>query len=147
MVDARLPARWLTSAEIDALPDKAWRVFTFALMWSNENHTNGIIPLRALRFLHPDGVDADTLRTLRDAGLLVPSTEGALVIPDWTTRMGQETAEAILSRLEQNRLRQQRHRDSKRPIPEPVTRDVTRDVTRTPEERRGEARRGEDKTS
>lgn len=70
MADARLRAEWLGQMRFDDLSDAAWRVFTSALMWSIGNGTDGVIPRRYLRYLHPDGVIEESVRIeLVHAGL------------------------------------------------------------------------------
>lgn len=54
MTDTRWPEHWLTDPVMDALSDPAYRVFGNGLMWSVRAGTDGAIPGRALRFLHPD---------------------------------------------------------------------------------------------
>lgn len=143
MVDARLPGRWITDPRMDALSDRAWRTFTGALMWCNEAGTDGVVPQHSLRFLHPQGVDTKTLAELVDAGLFEPEGK-AVRVCEWVEN-GQELAETVRQRRQDNRDRQRRHRATKR---KPVTGDVTRDVTgeslRTGEERPGQERRGLD---
>jgi hypothetical protein len=133
MTDTRLPSSWLTSPIMDGLSDRAWRSFTGSLMWSNESGTDGVLPQRAARFFHPEGVDSSTLAELVDAGLWEPF-DGGLRIPGWT-ELGQEPASVIAQRRENNRIRQQNWRDKqsaelKKPPRQskPVTDDVTRYV-------------------
>ena len=63
MVDARLPARWLQMMQFDALSDEAWRVFTGGLMWCVANGTDGHVPARYLKVLHPGGVKPAACRS------------------------------------------------------------------------------------
>ena len=67
MVDARLPAEWLGLPRFDGLSDRAWRILTGAIMWSNAHGTDGEIPDRYTRMLHPDGDDQDAFRQLENA--------------------------------------------------------------------------------
>ena len=69
MTDARLPGRWLMNMKIAALSDRAWRVFTSALMWSTEQGTDGEIPPLALRFLYPADIPPSVIDELVNADL------------------------------------------------------------------------------
>lgn len=126
MTDARLPGRWLTDPTMDALSDRAWRTFTGGLMWSNEAGTDGLIPARALRFLHPRGVDGATASELVNAGLWEQGDD-SFTVPHWKKR-GQELASVVEQRREDNRLRQAAWRDKEKAKRKAVTRDVTPDV-------------------
>lgn len=127
MTDSRLPGRWLIDPVMDGLSDRAWRTFTGSLMWSNEAGTDGRLPKRAMRLLHPEGVDSATLRELVEAHLWEPS--GADVqIPDWDRRMGQALAATVERQRDLNRDRQAKHRAKQR-LPSRITNDITRDST------------------
>lgn len=135
MTDARLPGKWVTDPRMDELSDRAWRTFTGALMWSNEAGTDGLVPQKSLRFLHPLGVDSDTLIELVEAGLMEPADGGAVRVCDWVG-VGQELAEVVEERKAQARERQRKFREDqkrkqlKRGSPKPVLSDEGRDVTR-----------------
>lgn len=64
MTDARMPGRWLYDPALDGLSDRAWRTYVGSLMWSAEQGTDGHLPIRALRLLHPEGVDDTTAAEL-----------------------------------------------------------------------------------
>lgn len=134
MTDARLPGRWLTDPDFDALSDRLWRVHSSALMWSAEQGTDGLIPRRTLRLLHPEGAhpaDADALveRALWEA-------EGDdYRVSEWDRT--QSLAADVERKRELDRERKRRQRAK-----EPVTRDGMRDGTRE-SPRLGEARPGE----
>jgi len=138
MTDSRLPGRWLTDDTMDSLSDRAWRTFTGSLMWSNEQGTDGAIPARSLRFLHPLGVDPPTTDELVAARLWARTKTGVQV-RGWV-EMGQETAAKVQQRREANRLKSSRHRAKKGPA---YPGDVTGDVTGVDE---GQDRRGQDRT-
>ncbi len=140
MTDARLPGRWLGMMRMDSLTDREWRVFTGALMWSAENGTDGRIPRRYARTLHPDGEQLDALAGLVTAGLMTATGDGWELI-GWgesatgQSGLGQSLAEHVERNKANARERQRRHRaSSKAPA---VTRDVTRDV--------GQDRTGQDR--
>lgn len=126
MTDARLPGRWLTDPVMDGLSDRAWRTFTGALMWSNEAGTDGHVPARALRFLHPLGVDQATASEMVAAGLWTQG-EASFTVCDWKKR-GQELSSVVEQKREDNRLRQAAWREKERGRKKTVTRDVTPDV-------------------
>lgn len=135
MTDSRLPSRWLTNPDMDGLSDKAWRVFTLALMWANENGTDGAIPRRAYRFLHPDGVTDVEVAELVGAALIVETGDG-FTMPAWSTDLGQSSAASVRQARENHRERQKRYRDrqavesdSVSSSPTDETHNVTRHVT------------------
>ncbi|MDJ0337625.1 hypothetical protein [Cryobacterium sp. PH31-O1] len=136
MADARLQSHWLNNPEFDDLSDAAWRVLTGALMWSNGRGTDGIIPARYLRMLHPDGEQPEAFRQLEVAGLWIKTATGYQLI-EWVKLLGQSTADTVEHNKEMNRIKQQKWRDeqSKKAgktspsfTPTPSV-DVTDDVT------------------
>ena len=73
MTDARLPSRWLTDPDLDALTDRAWRVHTSALMWSAEQGTDAMEREKAFLFASEKGrrlaaIDAALRKLYRDPG-------------------------------------------------------------------------------
>ncbi|GAB3802453.1 hypothetical protein GCM10028798_19630 [Humibacter antri] len=144
MTDARLPSRWLTDAAVDGLSDRAWRTFTFSLMWCNESGTDGTIPRSAFRWLHPDGVDSATLGELVKARLWEPA-KADVRVPDWDTRMGQSTAAMVARQREGNakRSRQYRARQAAQMTKRDASRDPLRDASTGGQDRRGEDRQGQ----
>lgn len=146
MVDARLPARWLTDPRMDALSDRAWRTWTGTLMLGAEQMTDGVIGARSTRFVHPDGVTESVLDELVDADLVERASDGGFAVVDWV-RSGQELGETVRKRLDANRAKQQAYRDRQRDSREgDVTGHVTGDVPgRRDGHDGGEARRGEER--
>lgn len=150
MTDARLPGRWLTDPHLEALSDRLWRVHTGALMWSAEQGTDGLIPRRTLRLLHPEIATADDARALVDAGLWAVDGDEFQVL-DWAR--SQTLAADIEHQRERNRQKQRAHRA--RLNAERANRDVTDDVTgyvpgesqRLGEDRLGEASSSRDSIS
>ncbi len=142
MTDARLPSRWLTDPQMDALTDRLWRIHTAALMWSAEQGTDGQIPRRTLRLLHPDGGTAADADELAAAGLWQVADTG-YEVNGWART--QSLAVEVEATRAANRERQARHRARLAVTPAPaapvVTRDVTRDITGQ-SRRQGEARPG-----
>ncbi len=142
MVDARLETEWRESLLFDALSDTAWRVFTGALMWSARNGTDGFIPARYCRQLHPDGEQPDAEIELRDAGLWETHTDtrhgDGWQFIDWAGDLGQSTAAEIEAYKANARERSRRYRESARQKAQAkaekaqakrLTSDVTRDAT------------------
>ena len=69
MTDARLPGRWLMDPAIRALGADHWTVFSWALMWSAEQGTDGRIPRHMLPLLHPNGATVADAEALVRVGL------------------------------------------------------------------------------
>ena len=142
MVDARLPAEWLGSLRIDKLSDRAFRVLAGALMWCNGQGTDGAVPARYTKYLHPDGDDQDAFDELEASGLW-SRTEDGYLLAGWSDDLHQSTAEEIQRYRDAAKRRQQAYRDRQRETDsqtqrataqEPramrdVTHNVTRDVT------------------
>jgi hypothetical protein len=126
------------------LSDTEWRVYTWALMQSNNQQTDGYIPASALGLIHPDGKQPESYERLCALGLWEQVPNGYQAT-DWGD--SQTLSSDLLRRRTSNRNRQQnkRDRDATRadtPVI-PATRDVTRDVQG--KERKGKARIGEDR--
>ncbi|MGC5171456.1 hypothetical protein ACLQ2Q_12465 [Microbacterium sp. DT81.1] len=136
MVDARLPAEWLGSIRIDDLSDRAFRILAGALMWCNGQGTDGSIPARYTRYLHPDGDDQAAFDELVGAGFWTRVEDGYF-LEGWSTDLRQSTAAEVERYRESSRLRQKAYRDRRRvarasdapsPLHDPMsTHDVTRD--------------------
>jgi hypothetical protein len=155
MTDARVPDQWLGKPEFDAMSVETWRVFIGALQWSNRNGTDGKIPNRYLKFLHPDGEKPKAIDWLIKHAFCVTQAD-SLQFLEWEKKLEQSPAERVEANKESSRIRQQNWRDGqKNPKPKPlpkqpqlepqslvetnkVTRDVTRDV--------GQDKTGQDKT-
>ena len=138
MADARMQSHWLNNPDFDDLSDAAWRVFTGALMWSNGRGTDGLIPTRYLRLLHPEGTQEGAARELADAGLWEATNDG-YQLTEWVKVLGQSTAETVEWNKAKNRERVAKSRakspnGTKPPTPTfreeegDVTHYVTRDV-------------------
>ncbi|CDJ99056.1 hypothetical protein MIC448_1140010 [Microbacterium sp. C448] len=113
MVDARLPAEWLGSLRIDKLSDRAFRVLAGALMWCNGQGTDGAIPARYTKYLHPDGDDQDAFDELEASGLWSRAEDGYL-LAGWSHDLRQSTAEEIQRYRDAARQRQKAYRDRQR---------------------------------
>lgn len=135
MVDARLPAEWLGSIRIDNLSDRAFRILAGALMWCNGQGTDGSIPARYTKYLHPDGDDPAAFAEIERAGIWTRTDDG-YVMDSWSTGLRQSTAAQVAEYREGSRQRQKRYRDRQRKAaasyvdPSNVTGDVMRNATR-----------------
>lgn len=137
MTDARLPGRWLMNMQMMALSDRAWRVFTAALMLGAEQGTDGIIPRAAFRFLYPEDIPTSTLDELVAADLIFRNSDGGFSVRDWTKT--QSAAAEVEHQRERNRAKTKAYRDRKK------TGDVTgHKPGHTP--RQGKDRQGQDRT-
>jgi hypothetical protein len=133
MVDTRLRGEWLHNPRFDDLSDTAWRLFTLAMIWSNEQGTDGRVPTRYLSMLHPDLDSSSVLPELEAAGV-VDLEPDAIQFRDWGGDLGQSTAEEVQERREKARARQRAFRE-RQAVREPRdTSYVTRDVGQAQEE-------------
>lgn len=142
MTDARLRSSWLGLMLFDDLSDAAWRVFTGGLMWSAEQGTDGFIPRRYVRTLHPDGENPEAVAEIAAAGLW-EVTDAGVQFADWDGELGQSTAAQVEEYRRKGRERARRFREaakrrreagsseqaSQPATADSATRDVTRDVT------------------
>lgn len=110
MTDARLPDRFLTDYRLLELTDSAWRLLTSALMWSNQQGTDGQIPVSALRVFGAE--DKHNLPQELVAQELWIQTEGGFrFIGDWESDWGQSFAADVEAKRAANRLRQKTFRE------------------------------------
>jgi len=128
MTDARLKGGWLTAMRYADLDDTTWRVFTSALMWCAENGTDGRIPTRYLRALHPDGPRPDAHDALAAAGLWRATADGYELV-GWADELGQSTAQQVEAYKSGNRERTRRLRERRAAAARDVARDTTVDTT------------------
>ncbi|PKQ36533.1 MAG: hypothetical protein CVT61_00210 [Actinobacteria bacterium HGW-Actinobacteria-11] len=98
--------------KIAALTDRAWRVFTSALMWSNEQGTDGEIPPLAMRFVYPTDIQASVIDELVKAGLIERRQDGGFNVRDW--EKSQSPAAVVEHQRERNRLKNQTYRERKK---------------------------------
>lgn len=136
MTDARLAPSFLTNPKIDAMTDAAFRVYTLGLVWSVAHGTDGEIPGRALRYLHPDGPEKSVVDELVACGRWEPQSDG------WRIHdfLDYQTPADVVKQLAEER-KQQRAGDAERKrrqrakpagkstVAADVTSDVTADVT------------------
>ena len=141
MADARLQSHWLNNPDFDELHDASWRVFTGALLWCNGRGTDGRIPTRYVRMLHPEGDQPAACNQLLQLGFWTKVDDGYQLV-DWVGKLGQSTAEAVEHNKASNRAKQQKWRDDQslkltralgnaRPVfvTDDVMSDVTGDIT------------------
>ncbi|WP_430645344.1 hypothetical protein [Agromyces sp. GXS1127] len=146
MTDARLPGRWLVDPTIRTLGADRWTVFSWALMWSAEQGTDGLIPSHMLPLLHPSGATTKDAEALVSLGLWEVEGDGYRV-REWGRT--QSLAADVEHQRERNRRKQQAFRERARQQ-EDVTGYVTGESPRRgeAEERPGEAKPSEgDKTT
>ena len=154
MTDARLRGEWVNAIKFDGLSDVAWRAFTGALMWSAQNGTDGHIPQRYLKRLHPDGEKPAAFDELVSNGIWARSADG-FMLSDWDGAMGQSSALQVETYKANGRKRQSVFREKTRrnlavsigfepDSSTPATRDVTSLVTRDVGEGKGEGKGSRD---
>jgi hypothetical protein len=83
------------------------------LLWSAEQGTDGHIPTRYVRALHPDGEKLDAAREVAQAGIWEINPDGIQFI-DWSGRLGQSTALEVETAKASARDRQKRWRERER---------------------------------
>lgn len=139
MTDTRLPDSWLLKPDLDRLSDGAWRVLTRALIFCNQQGTDGEIDALYMRYVYPFGPSDTFLAELEEIDWLVKTDRGYL-IPDWEGK-GQSTAAQVAAWRENARIRQRRSREKKQTAQsQAASREVTRDVG---QERIGQVRKGQ----
>jgi len=137
VTDTRLPEHYLTSPTLDALTSDAFRVYVNSLIWSNAHGTDGVLPTRALRLLHPDGTRHDLADELVAVGLLEQSDDG-YTVRDFLTYQSSAKSVETARELARDRKRRQREREQEEAlsrVTDPVT---SRGTSRgRPEDRTG----------
>jgi hypothetical protein len=129
MTDARIHESILVNDRVDGLSDGAFRVFVMALSWSVSQGTDGVLPQRAFRRLHPDGVRRDLIGELVAHGFLTAKGDGYEIR---NFLRYQTPAETVERQRELARIRKatQRKRDAEKELQKlGVTGDGTRDGT------------------
>jgi len=143
MTDSRLREEWLGNMKFDGLSDAAWRVFTNGLIWCNKNGTDGFVPNRYLKHLHPDGEQPAAYRELEDESIWKLGELGAFYA-DWAGVLGQSTAEEVAAYKANAANRSRKYRAELKTRLENknarVTRDATRDDTRDVREHVGKGK-------
>ncbi|AZZ52616.1 hypothetical protein C1I64_11575 [Rathayibacter festucae DSM 15932] len=113
-------------------------MMTGALMWSAEQGTDGQIPIRSLRLLHPDGTDTSAVNELIDAKVWERQTDHVQVL-NW--EQTQSLAVDVEWQRERNRnknkaLREREREKSRARTPsfteDSMTGQVTEDMTGHP---------------
>jgi hypothetical protein len=112
MTDARFPGYWLTDPTMDALTDRAFRTYVNSLAYGAEHGTDGHLPCRALRLLHPLGVDDTTAAELVAAAKWEPLPDGCYQVGDWDHT--QSLAKQVEWQRQRNRLKVRAFRERER---------------------------------
>lgn len=126
VVDARLPERWLLDERMYGLSDSAWRLFTGALMWCNQQQTDGVLTTRAYRFMYPDVVTEDMVAELVSEELWRTTSTG-FVVADWTVT--QTAAADLAARREKSRRTTKESRAKAQERPTSATTEAAEHVT------------------
>lgn len=112
MTDARLRGAWLTAPNMIGLSDRAWRVFTGALMWCAEQGTDGAVGDGHLRFFSEVTATA-TYDEIESAGLW-RRVDGGYQFMGWDSTLGQSTAATVETYRSRARDRARRYRETQR---------------------------------
>lgn len=109
MTWTRLSDGFADSPRVMALSDAAFRAHVTALIWSNRQLTDGVVPANAVRLFTTSPDPSGIVRELVSAGLW---TEGdGLYQLDWSE---QEPAAAVTERRDANAARVKKHRERAR---------------------------------
>lgn len=138
MTDARLPERWLNDRRVLLASADAWRLYTFALMYTAANRSDGLILPDDLTLIPT--VNPDCAAELVKLGLWERCEDGWQVAGFAKTQATREELERLDKARDKDRLRKQRARAAA-PVRVDVQADVHRDTART-----GQARTGQDRT-
>jgi len=109
MADARLRDTLIGDPKMENLTDTEFRVWTLGLVYANRHLTDGHIPARALRYLHPDGEKPVAVERLLALKLWVHHRDGGWQIHDYLK--SQSSAKQVTDYLEGNRRRQKEWRE------------------------------------
>ena len=153
MTDARLHMTFLTNHKVDGISDAAFRVYVNSIVLGSSQETNGHIPRRSLRLLHPEADLRASAAELEAARLWEPHGDG----DGWQVHdfLDYQTPREQLARARANdreRKARERERKSARSKPSrsenlsgPVVTntDVTRDSVGQDRDRTGQAKKSE----
>ncbi len=128
MTDTRLVEGFLTNGKVDGLSDAAFRVYTLGLVWSTAQGTDGRLPDRALRYLHPTGTSSAATAELVAAHLWEIDGD-TFVIHDYLDYQTPHEQVERARELTRQRKAAQRLRDQDKELAK-VTRDGVRDERR-----------------
>lgn len=109
MTDTRLHPTFLGNLKVDKLDDICFRVYTNSLVYAGSHETDGHIPRRALRLLHPDPIDLLRVADLLVVARLWEPAEDGYTVHDFLHY--QTPAEQVERTREAARIRKQRERD------------------------------------
>ncbi|MGE2690086.1 hypothetical protein [Mycolicibacterium pulveris] len=152
MTDARLPERWLNDRRLQRLSADHYRTFINALLWTVANRTDGRIERDDVALI--PHWSANAAKTLIEAGLFTPQTDGWLIadyLSTQTSRSELETLERVRRRERDKKARQRAGKTANDPavranendsVPGDVPGDGPGDVSRgTTQEGRKEGRK------
>lgn len=138
MTDARFPERWLNDRRLLRLTADQFRTFTWSLVWTVSNRTDGALDTYDLTLV-PGATPADA-DALVQAGLWQTTSHG-WQITDWSsTQTGRDELEVLENARRRDREKKARQRANPRESPGTVPGDVPRD------ESPGQHRQGKDRT-
>jgi len=107
MTDTRLPDSRLLNPALDKLSHEAWRLFTRALMFCNQQGTDGEIDPLYVRYIWPYGDASEPVDELLASGWFERKGE-LLLIPDWQAK-GQSMADEVEAQRARKRKSSRRH--------------------------------------
>lgn len=147
MTDTRLHPTFLSSPKIDALEDADFRTYVNGLVYAASQETDGAIPRRSLRLLHPTADLLACAASLVRAGLWEPQADGWRVhdFLDFQTSKAQASAarEAARKRKAKSRASKSSQRDASGPSRREES-EVTASDKGQDRDRTGQAREGPD---
>ncbi len=117
MADTRLKDSLIGDPKMENLTDAEWRVWTLGYVYANKHLTNGHIPARALRYLHPDGEKPVAVERLLALRLWTHHRDGGWEIVDFLDT--QSSAKQVTDYLEGNRRRVKEWRERQADNPSP----------------------------
>lgn len=131
MTDARLAPSFLDHPVIESLSSDAFRVYVNAIVYTVDKGFDGLVPKRALRLLHPEGMVAGEVKELVAAGLWTAVEDGYEIrnLLRYQTPAAEVEQQKENARLRKQRSRENALRTEKAKLSAPVTRDGTGDGT------------------
>lgn len=109
MADTRLRDSLVGDPVLEGLTDTEFRVWVCAYVFANKHLTDGRIPARALRYLHPDGEKPVAVERLLALKLWAHHRDGGWEIVNFLKT--QSSAKQVADYLEGNRRRQKEWRE------------------------------------
>lgn len=153
VTDTRLAESFLTHPTVDGLSDAAHRVYVNGLVYAVAGSTDGHLPKRSLRLLHPEGTSAPVVHELLAAGLWTQH-EGGYLIRNYlryqsSAEQVKQAAEARHAQREADAKRKREAREAARrkaagaagevPVPPDIRADIPPDIQTGTTGRQGQA--------